>query len=95
MRILCVRVSECRPYLLHCSQATDRQVGGSRPLPGKPYPGVVAAYGLNEEEEHEWRRWTPKAGDVVLVDLPDEGKWPGKVSREASFPSPDDADSKH
>lgn len=45
----------------------------------KPHPGAVTLHGLNAEEEHEWRKWTPRLGDVVLVDTPSEGVWPGKV----------------
>ena len=52
-----------------------------RPLPMKPYSGAVSTHELNEEEEREWKKWKPNVGDVVLVDLPDEGIWPGKVCR--------------
>lgn len=45
----------------------------------KPHPGAVALHQLNGEEEHEWRKWTPRVGDVVLVDTPSDGIWPGKV----------------
>ena len=56
-----------------------RRDSGSRPLPPKPYPGAVAVHELCEDEEREWRHWTPKIGDVVLVELPEDGIWPGKV----------------
>lgn len=45
----------------------------------KAHPGAVVLHGLNAEEEHEWRKWTPRIGDVVLVDTPNDGLWPGKV----------------
>ena len=45
----------------------------------KPHPGAVALHDLNAEEEHEWRKWVPRMGDVVLVDTPTDGLWPGKV----------------
>lgn len=61
----------------------DRKEGKDstgRPLPEvHPGPGVV--YGLTPEEEHEWRKWSPKVGDVVLVETAEDGIWPGKVSR--------------
>jgi hypothetical protein len=58
----------------------DGKDATGRPLPEvHPGPGVV--YGLTPEEEHEWRKWSPKVGDVVLVETAEDGIWPGKVSR--------------
>ena len=52
-----------------------------RPLPSATYPGIHIKLRLTPEEVAEWKRWSPKAGDVVLIDLPDDaGFWPGKVS---------------
>ncbi|KAI9639708.1 uncharacterized protein MKK02DRAFT_40031 [Dioszegia hungarica] len=51
----------------------------------KPHLGPVAMYGLCADEEQQWRRWSPKPGDVVLVDLPDNGVWPGKVIDKKVF----------
>lgn len=50
-----------------------------RPLPAYAHAGAVAVFDLAKEEEVEWRRWSPKIGDTVLVELSDDGIWPGKV----------------
>jgi hypothetical protein len=34
---------------------------------------------LTAEEEQEWRKWSPKVNDQVLVELADGRIWPGKV----------------
>jgi hypothetical protein len=34
---------------------------------------------MSAGEGIEWRRWVPKVGDMVLVELPDDRIWPGKV----------------
>jgi hypothetical protein len=44
------------------------------------YPGAIAVHKLDEGDELEWRRWKPALGNSVLVDIPDKGLWPGKVS---------------
>jgi hypothetical protein len=46
----------------------------------EPHMGPTRMYGLCADEEQQWRRWSPRPGDVVLVDHPDHGVWPGKVS---------------
>jgi hypothetical protein len=43
------------------------------------HPGAVIAFGLDSDEEVQWRRWSPKAGDVVIIELQDGTTWPGKV----------------
>jgi hypothetical protein len=44
------------------------------------HPGAIVLFGLDADEASVWRRWTPKAGDMVLVELPGTaGIWPGKV----------------
>jgi len=50
-----------------------------RPLPPKIHPGAPARHSLAAAEETEWRKWIPKVGDVVLVELANEQLWPGKV----------------
>jgi hypothetical protein len=50
-----------------------------RPLPPKLYPGAPARHSLAAAEETEWRKWIPKVGDVVLVELANDQVWPGKV----------------
>lgn len=56
-----------------------------RPLPSRVHPGAIVVHGLNAEEESEWRRWTPKVGDAVLVELPEDGMWPGKIIEKKVF----------
>jgi len=51
-----------------------------RSLPSNSYPGATASYHLDAGEELEWRRWKPSIGHLVIVDIPEKGKWPGKVS---------------
>lgn len=51
-----------------------------RPLPAHAHPGAISVFGLDPEEELEWRRWSPKIGDAVLVELSDDSVWPGKVT---------------
>lgn len=60
-----------------------RTDNNGRPLPAS-YPGAVVTHGLTPEEEHEWRKWTPKVGDVVLVDTFEDGLWPAKVCQKKS-----------
>lgn len=55
-----------------------------RPLPAS-YPGAVAIHCLSPEEEHEWRKWTPKVGDIVLVDTLEDGLWPAKVCQKKAI----------
>jgi hypothetical protein len=55
--------------------------GNGRPLPPKLHPGAPAKHKLAAGEETEWRKWTPKLGDAVLVELADGQCWPGKVSQ--------------
>ncbi|KAL0250426.1 hypothetical protein I308_102599 [Cryptococcus tetragattii IND107] len=55
-----------------------------RPLPAS-YPGAVAIHCLSPEEEHEWRKWTPKVGDIVLVDTLEDGLWPAKIIDKKTF----------
>lgn len=63
-----------------------RTDNNGRPLPAS-YPGAVVTHGLTPEEEHEWRKWTPKVGDVVLVDTFEDGLWPAKVCQKKSLKS--------
>lgn len=51
----------------------------SRPLPSQLHQGPVARHKLSLAEESEWKKWTPKTGDLVLVELANEEIWPGKV----------------
>ena len=51
-----------------------------RPLPPKLHPGAPVRHQLAAAEETEWRKWIPKVGDVVLVELANEQLWPGKVN---------------
>ncbi len=62
---------------------SDAGDGGGRPLPPKTHSGAAVVHDLCEDEEGEWRRWMPKVGDVVLVELAEDGIWPGKVSGRA------------
>lgn len=59
----------------------ERADSNGRPLPAS-YPGAVVTHSLTPEEEHEWRKWTPKVGDVVLVDTFEDGLWPAKVCQK-------------
>jgi hypothetical protein len=34
---------------------------------------------LNDAEEREWNKWQPRVGDLVLIELAQQGVWPGKV----------------
>lgn len=52
-----------------------------RPLPPRLHPGAPVKHRLSAGEETEWRKWTPKVGDVVLVELANEQVWPGKVGQ--------------
>lgn len=54
--------------------------GKGRALPDNPHPGAAVAFKLNVEEEREWRKWQPRLGDIVLVELAQGGAWPGKVT---------------
>ncbi|WVQ99560.1 hypothetical protein IAU59_006696 [Kwoniella sp. CBS 9459] len=56
-----------------------------RPLPNRPHPGAVFTHSLDPDEEQRWRRWTPKVGDVVLVETADDGFWPGKIIDKKHF----------
>jgi hypothetical protein len=51
----------------------------ARVRPADEYPGPVAVFQLNDDDEAEWKRWKPQVGNLVIIDLPDLGKWPGKV----------------
>jgi len=57
---------------------------GGRSLPSQCHPGAPVVYNLTAEEEQEWRKWTPKLNDPVLVELSDDGIWPGKVCLSAN-----------
>ncbi|OCF32997.1 hypothetical protein I316_05335 [Kwoniella heveanensis BCC8398] len=59
--------------------------GGGRPLPNRPHPGAVHTHSLDTDEEQQWRRWTPKVGDVVLVETAEAGFWPGKIIDKKNF----------
>lgn len=48
-------------------------------MPQSSHPGAVVSFGLDADEEAQWRRWTPKVNDLVVVELAEEGVWPGKV----------------
>lgn len=62
-----------------------RRDQGGRLLPDHEHPGAPVVHKLSEEEEQEWRRWTPKTGDPVLVELSDDSIWPGKASDPATL----------
>lgn len=62
-----------------------RRDQGGRLLPDHEHPGAPVVHRLSEEEEQEWRRWTPKTGDPVLVELSDDSIWPGKASDPATL----------
>ena len=60
----------------------ERRDSGGRPLPPQSHPGVAVVHGFSEDEHMDWKRWTPRVGDVVLVELADKNcLWPGKVSQ--------------
>lgn len=65
--------------------AEGRRQSSDRPLINTPHPGAVATHSLCAEEEAEWRRWSPKVGDLVLVELDEEGFWPGKIIDKKNF----------
>nr|XP_019011046.1 uncharacterized protein I206_04354 [Kwoniella pini CBS 10737]OCF49827.1 hypothetical protein I206_04354 [Kwoniella pini CBS 10737] len=67
-----------------CDNNEKQDVNG-RPMPNRHHIGAVATHQLNAEEEREWRRWTPKSGDVVLVETADDGIWPGKIIDKRTF----------
>ena len=50
-----------------------------RPLPHKIHPGPAIRHKMSTGEELEWKKWTPRVGDTVLVDLSNDESWPGKV----------------
>ncbi|TXT08997.1 hypothetical protein VHUM_02471 [Vanrija humicola] len=56
-----------------------------RPLPKSHHPGAVIAFGLDSDEEIQWRRWSPRAGDMVLIELQDRTTWPGKIIDKRVF----------
>ncbi|KAK4689977.1 hypothetical protein P7C73_g110, partial [Tremellales sp. Uapishka_1] len=56
-----------------------------RPFPSTPHPGAVSAHSLSADEVHQWKRWTPKVGDVVLVQLAEGDCWPGKMIERKTF----------
>ncbi|KIR77100.1 hypothetical protein I306_05920 [Cryptococcus gattii EJB2] len=66
------------------NQVAGKTDNNGRPLPAS-YPGAVAIHCLSPEEEHEWRKWTPKVGDVVLVDTLEDGLWPAKIIDKKTF----------
>lgn len=51
----------------------------SRPLPKSHHPGAVRLFQLDADEELQWRRWSPRVNDMVLVELQDGTIWPAKV----------------
>lgn len=51
-----------------------------RPLPSRIHPGPARRHNMSDGEELEWKKWSPKVGDMVLVDLRNDEFWPGKVS---------------
>lgn len=53
----------------------------ARPLPNSHHPGAVRAFELDADEELQWRRWSPRVGDVVLVEMQDGTVWPAKVRK--------------
>ncbi|KAL7421928.1 hypothetical protein Q5752_003700 [Cryptotrichosporon argae] len=64
----------------------DEKDAYERPIADNHHPGAVAKWQLDADESQQWRRWTPRAGDLVLVDLPEHGVWPGKIiDRRVSF----------
>lgn len=76
----------------HDQTHTERDDHGRKVA--KPHPGAVACHQLNGEEEHEWRRWQPRVGDVVLVHTRNDGWYPGKVCRTVNLRSVLYADSR-
>ena len=68
------------PLQADVSRFSGNRDSGGRLLPPKAHPGVATVHDLSDDEHREWKRWTPKTGDVVLVELPDDGVWPGKVT---------------
>lgn len=67
---------------LNCTEHADVS-DYSRPLPKSHHPGAARAFQLDADEELQWRRWSPRVNDMVLVELQDGAVWPAKVS-EAS-----------
>lgn len=68
------------------STVTDSsKVDDGRPLPPNIYPGPAVTHKLSSGEELEWRKWTPKVGDLVVVDLMHGGCWPGKIIDRRTF----------
>nr|XP_018262833.1 uncharacterized protein I303_04318 [Kwoniella dejecticola CBS 10117]OBR84991.1 hypothetical protein I303_04318 [Kwoniella dejecticola CBS 10117] len=63
----------------------EKQDGTGRPLPNRHHPGAIATHDLKPEEEREWRRWTPRIGDIVLVETAEDGFWPGKIIDKKTF----------
>jgi len=63
-----------------------------RPLPPKLHPGAPVRHSLAAAEETEWRKWIPKVGDVVLVELANGQLWPGKVGSSKRADQGDGAD---
>jgi hypothetical protein len=59
-----------------CAQPIE---SAGRPLPTRSSPGPTLTFQLTAEEEREWRRWQPKQGDQVLVQLSDGVILPAKV----------------
>ncbi len=62
-------------------RVADVEDSGSyaRPLPNSHHPGAVRAFDLDADEELQWRRWSPRLNDMVLVELQDGIAWPAKV----------------
>ncbi|KAL1411406.1 hypothetical protein Q8F55_002362 [Vanrija albida] len=84
---------ECSPHGEVSMRDSDSIANGTghddshydRPMPKSHHPGAVAAFVLDSDEEVQWRRWSPKAGDVVLIELQDGTHWPGKIIDKRVF----------
>ncbi|WWD17180.1 hypothetical protein CI109_101618 [Kwoniella shandongensis] len=66
-------------------QNSDRRDSNGRPLPSNVHQGAIVVHSLCQDEEREWRRWSPKSGDIVLVDTAEDGLWPGKIIDKKTF----------
>ncbi|BEI85511.1 hypothetical protein CcaverHIS002_0509120 [Cutaneotrichosporon cavernicola] len=57
----------------------------ARPLPKSHHPGAVRAFELDADEELQWRRWSPRVNDMVLVELQGGAVWPAKIIEKKTF----------
>ncbi|GMK55225.1 hypothetical protein CspeluHIS016_0202810 [Cutaneotrichosporon spelunceum] len=67
-------------------QAANGDSGSyARPLPKSHHPGAVRAFELDADEELQWRRWSPRVNDMVLVELQAGAVWPAKIIEKKTF----------